>query len=73
MQAALIAADQTVSSLLSLGASPDKTDDTDYRTALIYAIQSKCVTTINLLAPVTQGNLGGALVFLARDKIRGGT
>ena len=67
MYAASTAADETISSLLSLGASPDV--DAPGSTALMSAIQSKCVTTINLLAPVTQGNLGGALVFLARDKI----
>lgn len=68
MSAAHSAQDETVSLLLSMGASPDKTSNNG-RTALIFAIQSKCETTINLLAPVTQVNLGGALEFLARDKI----
>ena len=68
MEAALAAADKTVSSLLSWGASPDKTDFEDH-TALIFAIGSTCLTTINLLAPVTQVNLGRALYFLARDKV----
>ena len=67
MEAALSASDETVSSLLSWGASPDKTADGD--TALIFAIQSRCLTTINLLALVTQVNLGGALYWLARDKV----
>ena len=68
MNAALSAQDETVTLLLSMGASPDKTDDGG-ATALIFAIQSKCLTTINQLAPVTQVNLGGALEFLARYKI----
>ena len=68
MAAALSASDKTVSSLLSWGASPDKTANNGH-TALMMAIQSKCQTTINLLAPVTQVNLGGALGILARDKV----
>ena len=68
MSAALTASDETASSLLSWGASPDKTD-AEGKTALMAAIQSKCVTTINLLAPVTQVNLGRALGYLARDKV----
>ena len=68
MDAALSASDETVSSLLSWGASPEKTD-ANGDPALIFAIQSKCVSTINLLAPVTQKNLGGALGRLAKDKI----
>ena len=68
MDATLSASDETVSSLLSWGADPDKTD-ADGRTALIYAIVSKCVTTITLLAPVSQVNLGRALYQLAREKI----
>ena len=68
MTAALSASDETVSLLLSLGANPDKTADNG-STALMMAIQSKCITTINLLAPVTQVNLGGAIAWLARDKV----
>ena len=68
MDAALSAQDETITLLLSMGASPDKTDH-DGNTALIFAIQSKCLTTINLLAPVTQVNLGGALQNLAFKKI----
>ena len=68
MSAARAANDETVSSLLSWGADPDKTD-VDGRTALIYAILPKCVTTINLLAKVTQVDLGGALFWLAREKV----
>ena len=68
MSAALYAHDKTVSSLLSWGADPDQTSAIGF-TALMCAIQSTCVTTINLLAPVTQLNLGGALYHLARDKI----
>ena len=51
MSAALHASDETVSYLLSLGASPDVTDVKN-RTALMDAIESKCASTINLLAPV---------------------
>ena len=68
MDAALFASDETVSSLLSWGADPDKTD-ADGFTALMFAIQSKCLTTINLLASRTKENLGGALYRLARDKV----
>ena len=68
MCAALNASDETVSLLLSLGANPDKTTDNG-DTALIFAIQTKCITTINPLAPVTQVNLGGAILWLARDKV----
>ena len=68
MSAAHHASDETISFLLSLGANPDKTDD-DGNTALMYAIQSKCTTTINLLAPVTQVSLGGAIAILAREKV----
>ena len=68
MDAALLAQDGMVNLLLSMGASPDKIDD-DGRSALIFAIQSKCLTTINLLALVTQVKLGWALYFLARYKI----
>ena len=68
MDAALNAADETVSSLLSWGASPDKTDAAG-DTALVYAITSKCSTTINLLAPFTQVNLGGAVRQLVGLKV----
>ena len=68
MEAALKASDETVSSLLSWGADPDKTD-ANGNTALIAAIQSKCSTTINLLAPKTKANLGGALSLLAMFKV----
>ena len=68
MQAAFYACDETVSSLLSWGANPDQTY-ANGNTALMFAIQSNCLTTINLLAPVTNRNLGGALYFLARFKI----
>ena len=68
MAAALEAQDEMVTLLLSMGASPDKTMSGGH-TALILAIQSKCLTTINLLAPVTQVNLGIAVAWLARDKV----
>ena len=68
MDAALFAQDETVTLLLFKGASPDKTDD-DGDPALIFAIQSKCLTTINLLAKVTQVHLGRALRHLAYYKI----
>ena len=68
MNAARSASDETVSLLLSLGANPDKTDVNGI-SALMAAIQSKCSTTINLLAPVTQVNLGEALRCLAKEKV----
>ena len=68
MDAAHAASNETIFSLLSWGASPDKSADNG-NTALICAIQSKCVTTIELLAPLTQANLGWALHWLAREKI----
>ena len=68
MEAALSASDETISSLLSWGASPDETEAKG-DTALMSAIQSKCLTTMNLLAPVTQVNLGGALISLAKHKV----
>ena len=36
---------------------------------MIFAIQSKCIRTISLLAPLTQVNLGAALVWLAKYKV----
>ena len=68
MSAALHASDQTISYLLSLGASPNVTD-VENRTALMDAIESRCVSTINLLAPVTKMNLEGALELLASSCI----
>ena len=68
MVAALHASDVAVSFLLSLGANPDKTADNG-RTALMDAIRSKCITTTNLLAPVTKVKLGGALYELARQQV----
>ena len=69
MTAARAAADETVSALLSLGASPDKTD-ANGTTALSMAIESKCLSTINLLAPVTNARLGRSLVKLACAKVK---
>ena len=60
--------EKTVSALLSLGASADRTDRDD-KTALMAAIQSNCITNINQLAPVTNANLGGAVYYLARYKV----
>ena len=68
MSAALSASDETITSLLSWGANPDKTN-ANGNPALIFAIQSKCSTTINLLAPKTKANLGRALRILARMKV----
>ena len=65
MQAALRAADQTVAFLLSKGADPDLMNK-DGHTALVAAIRSKCSSTIDLLAPVTQKGLGLAQVNLAK-------
>ena len=69
MVAARAAADETVSTLLSLGASPDKTLPSGTVTALTMAIQSKCLSTINLLAPVTNVSLGESLIKLAASKM----
>ena len=68
MVAARSASDETVSLLLCLGANPDKTDDNG-KTALMMAIQSKCSTTMNLLARVTQVKLGYVINWLARERI----
>ena len=70
MCAAMEAADETVSFLLSLGVSPDIIcTGKGNKNALLAAIQSKCVTTINLLAPVTKENLGAALGWLAKKRL----
>ena len=68
MLAAGEASDETVSFLLSMGASPNKMN-ANGNTALIFAIQSKCVTTINMLIPVTDVELGKALSAIAFDKL----
>ena len=68
MEAALLGSDKAVSSLLSWGASPDKTANNG-NTALICAIQSECQTTISLLAPVTKVNLGRTRENLTRDNV----
>ena len=69
MTAARAAADDTVSLLLSLGASPDITNH-DGTTALCMALESGCLTTINILAPVTNANLRRALVKLSSEKTK---
>ena len=68
MQAALNTSNETVLFLLSQGASPNKSS-ANGRNALVFAIQSKCLITINLLAPWTHTYLGGVLVRLAKDKV----
>ena len=69
MDAALSVSDETVSFLLSLGANPDQTSNDRGHTPLIFAIQSRCITTINLLAPVTKVNLDMAFFFIASGKV----
>ena len=64
MLTAFEAADEAVAFLLSKGADPDLMDE-EGRTAFVAAIQTKCSSTIDLLAPVTQKGLGLALVNLA--------
>ena len=64
MHAAFRAADEMVAFLLSKGASPDLMDKVA-QTALVFAIQSSCPSTIDLLAPVTQKGLESALRALA--------
>ena len=67
MWAARGAADETVAFLLSKGASPDILNRYG-KTALVAAINTMCVSTIDLLAPVTQKGLGSALLNLATWK-----
>ena len=64
MHAADEAADETVAFLLSKGADPEIMDDREW-TALTYAIDSKCPTTIDLLAPATRKCLKKSIQFLA--------
>ena len=68
MDSAKVAADETVSSLLSWGANANITDNRG-NAAFIFAIQSKRDTTINLLAPLVQENLETAMEYLAQLKI----
>ena len=56
MAAARSAADETVIFLLSKGASPDLKNNKN-QTALLYAIEAKCTSTIDLLATVTTKGL----------------
>ena len=62
MYAASRAADETVDFLLSKGASPDLLDYIN-RTALASAIQNKCSSTIDLLAPMTMKGLETSLKY----------
>ena len=64
MIAAFGGADETVAFLLSKGADPDLMCNNG-DTALVAAIQSQRLSTIDLLAPVTQKGLGRALQWLA--------
>ena len=64
MYAARVGADETVALLLHKGASPHLMNNSR-RTALVYAIQSECSSTIDLLAPVTTKGLDRALANLA--------
>ena len=64
MNAALKGADEAVAFLLSKGASPDLVNKCNW-TALAFAIQTKCSSTIDLLAPVTKKGLDRALQHLA--------
>ena len=68
MDAALQAADETVAALLAYPADPNYKDAAG-DTALIYAIQSGCPSTMSLLAPVTSTGLGAALEYLAREQV----
>jgi hypothetical protein len=68
MSAALSGADQVISLLLSRGADPDRTDQYG-DTALIFAIQSGVLPTIETLAGVTNKKLGEALRCLAKDRV----
>ena len=64
MTAAHGGSDETVAFLLSKGADPDLMCNNG-DTALVAAIQSQRLSTIDLLAPVTQKGLGRALQWLA--------
>ena len=64
MEAALHASDETVTFLLSKGASPHLMDSNNM-TALKFAILSRCSSTIDLLAPVTTKGVDKALSSLA--------
>merc|ERR1719222_742348 len=64
MYAAKKAAEETVAFLLSKGADPDLMCNNG-DTALVAAIQFQRLSTIDLLAPVTQKGLGRALQRLA--------
>ena len=68
MSAVAFGADETVSLLLSRGASPDKTMASG-DTALGFAIQSMCPSTVELMASVTRVKLGIALGWLAKYKL----
>eukprot|EP00090_Calanus_glacialis_P042839 TRINITY_DN7592_c0_g1_i4.p1 TRINITY_DN7592_c0_g1~~TRINITY_DN7592_c0_g1_i4.p1 ORF type:complete len:1248 (+),score=293.70 TRINITY_DN7592_c0_g1_i4:101-3844(+) len=63
MGAALASSDETVSALLSWGADPNTAPDKI--TALMMAVKAKCVSTISILAPVTEVCLNMALATLA--------
>ena len=63
MTAALNAADETITALLAYPANANFTDDAG-DTALIYAIQSGCPSTIWLLATETSPGLVAALEHL---------
>jgi len=63
MTAAHGGSDETVAFLLSKGADPDLMCNNG-DTALVAAIQSQRLSTIDLLAPVTQKGLGRALQWL---------
>merc|ERR1719264_7357 len=63
MYAAKGGADETVAFLLSKGANPDLMCNNG-DTALVTAIQFQRLSTIDLLAPVTQKGLGRALQWL---------
>ena len=65
MYAASEASDETLAFLLSKGASPDVMDYDNHATALVAAIQTKCSSTINLLAPMTKRGLDKAVRYLA--------
>ena len=64
MTAAHGGSDETVAFLLSKGADPDLMCNNG-DTALVFAIQFQRLSTIDLLAPVTQKGLGRALQWLA--------
>ena len=68
MFAAMFGADEAAQELLRWGANPNAVAG-DGTTALSCALDSKCLSTISLLAPVTNTGLGVVLGCLAKEQV----